>query len=457
MISAGAAATSAWAGCLSSPTNDTDESGNPSGAAAFFTLQDWGNHVAGEALSFDTPVEVGEMGHGWDPPPTITSDVAANDVFLYLDTPEFQWAIDVAGELATEEMSTVAIDGMQAVDHGDLLPFVDDDEDLLPDPDTDVSYDPDELQVGAFDVVYANDVTAWWHDDHWHGGLPDIPVENDRRLFFTVEDTDGNVLPLGSEHQFSIRAELTDAAPTDVIDIDNRGDSVTLAGAEPGTTLVVFILEADGTPIFDTANDPLTVTVAEPEEVEVDAFHDPHIWVDPVHAQSVVDLFAAELGAVFPDHADTFEENAGDYKEELTRIDDAFEQLVADAELDVAVLVAHDAFQYLEQRYGFELQTPVGVTPDAVEGIEDVASLAETIETYEIETILYDPFEAPDPDNDIPRAAQVLIEDTETAENAAPLTPVEATTPRWRDEGYGWIEQMESINLPSLRAALKAE
>ncbi len=450
-----AATTSALAGCLEGPPSVVEE-GEHSGSAAFFSLQDWGNAVAGDVIAFDTPVEVGEMGHGWDPEGDIIPQIAQQDVFLYLQTPEFQWAVDVAHNLADlDDREIVLIDAMSAVSESDLLTFTGGAE-LLPTPDQDVEFDPASFEVGEFELIHSDEVVAWWHEDHWHGGVPDVPLDGIRIISVHAEDTGRNVPPLGEGEQFQVGARLADGAPEGVVEISIDGQGIEIQGVDSGQTLLVFELRANDEVIFDTATDPTVVTVAEPEDVEIDAFYDPHIWVDPVHAQSIVDLLADEFTAVVPDDEDTFRQHAKEYKEQLERVDQAFEQLVADAELDIAVYVAHDAFRYVEDRYGFELQTPVGVTPDAAESLEDIARLGQAIEEHEIDTILFDPFEAPNPDEDIPQGARVLLEETR-AEKALPLSPAEGTTPAWREQEYGWIEQMEEINPPSLRQALRAE
>ncbi|WP_218818968.1 metal ABC transporter solute-binding protein, Zn/Mn family [Halorubrum vacuolatum] len=449
------AASSTIGGCLESPT-DAGGDGEHAGSAAFFTLQDWSNHVAGDVMAFDTPVEVGEMGHGWDPDGDIVPQIAQNDLFVYLETPEFQWAVDVADDFANDDdLEITLIDAMGAVSESELLSFTGGDE-LLPDPDMDADFDPSTFRVGTFELIHNDEVAAWWHDDHWHGGVPDVPVDGGQVVSINVEDTDGNVPPLGEEEQFQVDARVEDGAPDGVVDIDVDGRDIEFRGIETGQTLIVFELRADDEVVFDTAAEPTVITVDEPEAIEVDAFYDPHIWVDPVHAKAVVELLADEFATVMPDAEDTFRANAEEYIEKLDDVDRAFEELVSNAELDVAVFASHDSFQYVENRYGFELQTPVGVTPDAAESLEDVSRLAQTVEEHDIDTILFDPFEAPNPDEDIPQAATVLLEETR-AEEALPLSPAEGTTPNWEAEGYGWIEQMEEVNLPSLRRALKAE
>jgi zinc transport system substrate-binding protein len=113
---AGAAAS--LAGCSGGGTGGSE--GFDSGYAAFFTLNDWANEVAGENATFEDPVDVGQLGHGWTPDGTLARDVAATDAFVYLDSPEFSWAQDLAETLETDYDSVAVIDGLDGLE-GDLL------------------------------------------------------------------------------------------------------------------------------------------------------------------------------------------------------------------------------------------------------------------------------------------------------------------------------------------------
>ena len=109
---AGTAAT--LAGCAG--TADGGSEGFDSGYAAFFTLNDWANEVAGEHASFEDPVDVGQLGHGWTPDGTLAADVAATDAFVYLDSPEFSWAQDLAATLESDYDSVAVIDGLDGLE-----------------------------------------------------------------------------------------------------------------------------------------------------------------------------------------------------------------------------------------------------------------------------------------------------------------------------------------------------
>lgn len=181
--------------------------------------------------------------------------------------------------------------------------------------------------------------------------------------------------------------------------------------------------------------------------------YDPHVWLDPVLARDVVDTIADGLSNVYPEDAATFEENAEAYASELDRVDEAFRDLVANARLDGAVLAAHDSFRYLEARYGFDLHAPVGVSPDDRPREGEIADTIAFVDDHGIETILYDAFDAPE--RGVPRLARTILEDS-TAEIAEPVTPLAGTLETWREDGLGWVEQMEEINLPAFRKALQA-
>jgi len=116
LAAAGTAAS--LAGCSGAADSGSGEFG--SGYAAFFTLNDWANRVAGDHASFEDPVDVGQLGHGWTPDGNLAADVASTDAFVYLDTPEFSWAQDLAATLRADYDTVAVIDGLDGLED-DLL------------------------------------------------------------------------------------------------------------------------------------------------------------------------------------------------------------------------------------------------------------------------------------------------------------------------------------------------
>ncbi|RKD97193.1 metal ABC transporter substrate-binding protein [Halopiger aswanensis] len=363
------------AGCLSEPDAG---SGPEGGYAAFFALADWSEHVAGDQLSIENPVETGQIGHGWEPQGDLTADIADSEVFVYLDSPEFTWAQDVASQLETDYDHVTLIDGMAGLED-QLLAF-------------DGSHDHDHGSEDEHDDEHDHDTNESTenHDEHDHDGHSD-------------ED----------EHNHDHDSESTDDHEDGHDHSDDHDHTHDDGGAE---------------------------------------FYDPHVWVDPVLAQDIVGTIADGLAEADPDNEDTYRENADAYAQQLADVDDQLESLVAEADRDVGVLAGHDSFRYLEERYGFELHTPVDVSPNAEITTGQLADTIALIDEHEIETILYDPFEATGSD-DLPQEVTHLLENSH-AESAEPISPLAGTTAEWNDRDWGWLEQMTELNLPALRAAL---
>lgn len=454
-VTAGTASLVGVAGCIDGPGGGSRiEEGT--GYASFFTLADWGNQVGGEHFEFENPIEVGEIGHGWDPDFDILAEAATREVFFYLDTPEFAWSQEVAATLVEDHQDVVVIDGISAIQPSKLLSF----DDTLPPrqpPDEADAIDPESFAIGEFDIIdlHTGDTAAWWHDDHWHGGIPAVPLDGSRNLRVHIEDDQGRVPRLGSDETFQLHARVADGAPDDLVEFEVDGESVTIHGLDAGQTLAVFELHAGESVVFSTADDETVLTVAESDDIEVDVFFDPHVWVDPRLAVDIIDDLAATLADVDPEHAAAYHSNAEDYIAQIDELHAAIEETVSRGSIETVVFAGHHAFGYIADRYGIEFHTPVGVSPDADVTLSDVSNLAQVIESNDIDTVLYDPFEAPDPDQELPPMVDVLLEET-GAEEAMPLTAAEGTTPAWRDSGYGWLEQWTEINLPSLEAALQA-
>ncbi|MES3161248.1 MAG: metal ABC transporter substrate-binding protein [Halorubrum sp.] len=449
----GAAVAASTAGCLGATGPEANGNAEQAGYSSFFTIQDWAENVAGDRFEFTNPVSTGEMGHGWSPDGNVALEIADTQVFLYLDTPEFSWAQDVASELDRDYEGVKTVDLLEGLGPH-LLGF---DSGVLPEFDRGHDYPREHLQLEEFDIydLRSNEQLGYWHIDHWHGGVPDVPVDGTVPVGVVLRDDDGHVVPLGETERYRLGGRVASGEPTDVVDIEAHGRQLEFTGAATGRAKIVIEIYHGSELIYDTAAEPSSVDVVEEVSDGASEFHDPHIWVDPVLGQEMVGGIRDALVDLDPDNAAFYEENATEYVDRMQSVHETFETLTADADRDVAVLAGHDAFQYIERRYDFELHTPVGVSPDAAESFADVSGLIDVIDEHDIHTVLYDPFEAPDPQTDVPQTVAVLLENTD-ADNAEPLTPAEGSTQEWLDNGWGWIEQMTEINAESLRIALDA-
>lgn len=78
--------------------------------------------------------------------------------------------------------------------------------------------------------------------------------------------------------------------------------------------------------------------------------HDPHAWLDPENARVWLDVIAADLAAIDPEHADIYAANAIAGKAELATL---INGINTDLETfrGTNFIVFHDAYQYFENRF----------------------------------------------------------------------------------------------------------
>ena len=83
---------------------------------------------------------------------------------------------------------------------------------------------------------------------------------------------------------------------------------------------------------------------------------DAHIWLDPMNARKWVDAIAHELGVADPGNRKKYEANARNLKVRIEGLHKELKRMLAPVK-GAPYIVFHDAYQYMEKRYGL---TPIG-------------------------------------------------------------------------------------------------
>jgi zinc transport system substrate-binding protein len=185
------------------------------------------------------------------------------------------------------------------------------------------------------------------------------------------------------------------------------------------------------------------------DEEEVGDGRDPHFWLDPQRAKRSVDNIVEGLTEIVPDHAETLAENGALVRSELDAIDDEWAELFAAADREVAFIAAHNAFQYITDRYDVTVE-PLVVNLAASDDVRpaDMQRARETIDEFDIRHIGAAVFEPR-------RPARQLLEDTRV-DAYYPVTPYAGTTERWVDRGWGYADIARNINMGTFRITLGA-
>ncbi|MBS3950942.1 MAG: zinc ABC transporter substrate-binding protein [Peptococcaceae bacterium] len=133
---------------------------------------------------------------------------------------------------------------------------------------------------------------------------------------------------------------------------------------------------------------------------------DPHIWLNPIYAQKMVDNIVAGLAQADAKNAELYRSNGDVYKQKLQVLDDKFLETFAQAKTKQIIYAGHFAFGHFATRYGLEHISPyTGFAPDAEPTPQRIAELIENVRDSIRKVIYYE--ELVDP-----KVAKVIAEQT---------------------------------------------
>lgn len=105
---------------------------------------------------------------------------------------------------------------------------------------------------------------------------------------------------------------------------------------------------------------------------------DMHLWLDPYNARIIAKEAAAELGRLYPEHDARFTLNAERLAARLEHLDNDLQRTLAPVS-GVPFIVFHDAYQYLESRYGLNAAGSVTLDPDRTPGAKRLGDIRRVI------------------------------------------------------------------------------
>ncbi len=253
-----------------------------------------------------------------------------------------------------------------------------------------------------------------------------------------------NLTPAGAEpHDLEL-------SPIDVLDLEDADLVLTLSGFQPA--LDDALAEVSGPVVLDTAEEA-EHEHAEPEDGADDghsgeehaedehdhADGDPHFWLDPTRLAHVADEAADALTKLDPDGEDTYHTNADALTAQLTTLDTEFATGLTECEQDV-IVVSHEAFGYLTDRYGLTQVGLAGIDPEAEPSPARLQEIRDVVEHEGVGTIFTESLVNPD-------VAEALA--GELGIDVALLDPLEGLT----DPSEDYLTVMRQ-NLQTLRESL---
>ena len=116
---------------------------------------------------------------------------------------------------------------------------------------------------------------------------------------------------------------------------------------------------------------------------------DPHAWLDPQNARHWVSEMARSLAKQDPQNAARYEANAQTADKRLAELEQKIETILA-PNRETPILATHDAFQYLEKRFGLKLGGVLANAADTGLNAKTMSQLKKDIQKHDRLCVLSD-------------------------------------------------------------------
>lgn len=210
-----------------------------------------------------------------------------------------------------------------------------------------------------------------------------------------------------------------------------------LATTEGKTRLVTI---NEGLPLRHMGKAALAdITGAAPDPSEID----PHVWLDPVLAQTLAQHITVQLAKLVPKHRDEIEARGAAFIGELQKLDRDFSNSCAQLP-NRRVVTFHGAFGYLFSRYHLEMAGVIEEFPGNEPSAAYLRQLVDLMRTLKVKVIFAEP-QLPE------RPAQVIAQ--EIGGRVEKLDPCETILP---DAPQATYLERQRKNLETLRTVLSA-
>ncbi|WNF37857.1 zinc ABC transporter substrate-binding protein [Bacillaceae bacterium IKA-2] len=116
---------------------------------------------------------------------------------------------------------------------------------------------------------------------------------------------------------------------------------------------------------------------------------DPHVWLDPIRSIELAENIKNTLVELMPEAADDFESNFADLKQQLEKLDEKFNAMVAEVSKDT-IIVSHAGFGYWTDRYNIKQIGISGISPTNEPSIRQLTEIIEYAEAQGINHIMFE-------------------------------------------------------------------
>ncbi|HTW96672.1 MAG TPA: zinc ABC transporter substrate-binding protein [Candidatus Methylomirabilis sp.] len=249
------------------------------------------------------------------------------------------------------------------------------------------------------------------------------------------------------------KAEVMNITPSGGEPHDYEPTAQDIAQIENSRLLILngFGLEAWGNDIRQNLNPAKTFLVTASDGIishqlteEGQTMIDPHVWLAPELAKTMVDNIAVGFIKADPANAPYYQNNAAQLKDKLDQLDAAYRAGLANCQLK-DIVTSHAAFGYLAQAYGLNQIAIAGLSPDAEPSPEQLAEIVKQARADKIKYIFFESLVSP-------KLSQTIA--TEIGAQTLVFNPLEGLTKDEIAQGKNYFTVLQD-NLINLQTALE--
>ncbi|MFC3932804.1 metal ABC transporter solute-binding protein, Zn/Mn family [Streptococcus dentapri] len=174
--------------------------------------------------------------------------------------------------------------------------------------------------------------------------------------------------------------------------------------------------------------------------------YDPHVWLSPHRAISLVKNICDSLSKKYPNKAKIFKKNAALYISKLEKLDKQYSDALSSAK-QTNFVTQHAAFSYMALDYGLNQIYINGFSAESEPSAQHLAELSQKVKNYNIQYVYFE-------ENASSAVSEALAK--EAGVKTLVLNPIESLTQEEMDAGENYFSIMRQ-NLSNLRKTTDSE
>ncbi len=135
----------------------------------------------------------------------------------------------------------------------------------------------------------------------------------------------------------------------------------------------------------------------------------PHYWLDMQNMIKATNVITDELIKISPINKDLYNKNRNSYVKMLNKLDADYKSKLSMCKLDT-IIVNHNAYSYLAQRYDFHTIALTELSPEAEPSATKMIELIKQVKKHNVSTVFFESFASDKAIKNIASEAKVSVE-----------------------------------------------